>query len=165
MDTEGNKMSIIIPRSSPLPIQKYKRYQTVEDNESKKDAFIIWVIPIKVFEGENEDNSKNLFLGEFMIQIRKKEAEIARIIVYFEIDDKTSLLNVTAIEKDNKDNSVQKTYSYDANDEKIKEIHSKKLEIIETKNIGQIIDNLKINNIQFFEFEIIKDSILEKKIK
>lgn len=75
VDTEGNKMSIIIPRSSPLPIQKYKRYQTVEDNESKKDAFIIWVIPIKVFEGENEDNSKNLFLGEFRIQIRKKETE------------------------------------------------------------------------------------------
>ena len=165
VDTQGNKMSIIIPRSSPLPIQKFERYQTVEDNGREKDSVITWVIPIKVFEGENEDNSNNLFLGEFRIRVPKKKEGRARIIVYFEIDDKTSLLNVTAIEKDNKDNSVQKTYSYDANEEKIKEIHSKKLEIIETKNIGQIIDNLKINNIQFFEFEIIKDSILEKEEK
>ena len=29
VDTQGNKMSIIIPRSSPLPIQKFERYQTV----------------------------------------------------------------------------------------------------------------------------------------
>ena len=165
VDTQGNKMSIIIPRSSPLPIQKFERYQTVEDNERMKDTFTTWVIPIKVFEGENEDNSNNLFLGEFRIRVPKKEVGPAKIIVYFEIDDKTSLLNVTAIEKDNKDNSVQKTYSYDANEEKIKEIHSKKLEIIETRNIGQIIDNLKINNIQFFEFEIIKDSIMEKEDK
>ena len=153
VNIQGDKMSKIIERSSPIPVPGINYYQTVYDNQTNA--------LIKVFEGENEDNSKNLFLGEFRINIPKKKAGEVKITVKFEID-KFSLLKVTATEKENRDNCIEKIYAYDANEKEIKEIiASNNLQIIEPKNIAQIIDQLRIN-IQFIEFEIIKDSIIEK---
>ena len=152
-------MSKIIPRSSPIAAPGIEYYQTVEDNQT--------AALIEVFEGEDNDTSKNLFLGDFRILLPKKKAGEAKIKVKFEIDE-YSLLKVTAIEKDNENNSIEKLYAidaYNANYENIKKFESNNLEIIEPKNIGQIIDNLTINNIKILKFTNVGEDIIEKEDK
>ena len=133
VNTQGNIMSKIIPRSTPTHISLTEFYKTVKDNQTA--AFI------EIFEEEDNDTSKNLFLGDFEILLPKKKAGEAKISVMLEIDD-LSLLKVTATEKENENNSIEKIYFYDSNYEQI----SNNLKIIEPKNIGQIVDKIKMNN-------------------
>ena len=156
VNTKGKKMSKIIVRSSPFPICGKNLYKTVSDIQ--KEACV------KVFEGENENNSENLFLGEFKINLPKKKAGEATIEIRFDIDE-YSLLNVTATEVKNKDNSIKKIYEYDTKYNEINRID--KLQIIEPKNIGQIIENMHLilDKTQFIEFGEIKESIIENEEK
>ena len=159
VNTEGNIMSKIIPRSSPISAPGIETYKTVKDNQT--------AALIEVFEGENKNTSKNLFLGDFRILLPEKKAGEAKIKVKFEIDQ-YSLLKVTATEKDNENNSIEKLYAidaYNADYEKIEKIEPNKLEIIESKNIGQIIDDLTIEKIQFLNFDIVRKDIIEKEDK
>jgi len=133
VNAQGNIMSKIIPRSTPTHISSKEFYKTVKDNQT--------TALIEVFEEEDNDTSKNLFLGDFEILLPKKKAGEAKISVMLEIDD-LSLLKVTATEKENENNSIEKIYFYDANYEQI----SNNLKIIEPKNIGQIVDKIKMNN-------------------
>ena len=146
----------IIARSSPFPIPGKNIFKTVHDNQTEAR--------IKVYEGENESNSENLFLGEFKINLPKRKAGEARIEIIFDIDE-YSLLNVTATEVENKDNSIKKIYEYDTNYKGIDKID--RLQIIEPKNIGQIIENLYsiLDKTHFIEFEEIKESIIENEEK
>ena len=156
VNTKGNKMIKIIARSSPFPIPGKNIFKTVHDNQTEAR--------IKVYEGENESNSENLFLGEFKINLPKRKAGEARIEIILDIDE-YSLLNVTATEVENKDNSIKKIYEYDTNYKGIDKID--RLQIIEPKNIGQIIENLHstLDKTQFIEFEEIKESIIENEEK
>jgi molecular chaperone DnaK (HSP70) len=74
VNTKGNKMIKIIARSSPFPIPGKNIFKTVHDNQTEAS--------IKVYEGENESNSENLFLGEFKINLPKRKAGEARIEIY-----------------------------------------------------------------------------------
>jgi L1 cell adhesion molecule like protein len=87
----GDKMDVIIPKNSNIPIQKEKQYTTVKDNQKN--------ICIQIFEGENESITKNHKLGKFkLIDIPPMPKGVPSIIVKFDIDV-NSILNVTAVEQ------------------------------------------------------------------
>ena len=156
VNVKGDKMSKLIERSSNFPAQGTDNYCTVSDNQT--------VALIKVFEGESENNLENLCLGEFTIHLPKKRAGEAKIKIDFLVDN-LQLLNVTATEIANINNSEKRTFKYEASDENI--IKEQKLDVVEPKNIRQIIKDLKIiqNEVQFIDFNEynnIKKSIIEK---
>jgi len=155
VNTKGNKMSKIIPRSSPFPIPGKNLFKTVRDNQTEAS--------IKVFEGENKDNSENLFLGKFKINLPKMKAGEAIIEIKFVIDE-YSLLKVTATELKKKE-SMEQIYEYDSNYKEIDKLNG--LPIIEPRNIGEDIDILIsiLNKTQFIEFGEIKESIIENEEK
>ena len=91
VEVKGEKMDIVIPKNSPIPIEKKKNYTTVYDNQKN--------ICIQVYEGQNESTKKNHKLGEFkLIDIPQKPKGIPLIIVSFDIDV-NSILTVKATEK------------------------------------------------------------------
>ena len=155
VNTKGNKMSKIIPRSSPFPIPGKNLFKTVRDNQTEAS--------IKFFEGENENNSENLFLGKFKINLPKMKAGEAIIEIKFVIDE-YSLLKVTATELKKKE-SMEQIYEYDSNYKEIDKLNG--LPIIEPRNIGEDIDILIsiLNKTQFIEFGEIKESIIENEEK
>ena len=60
-------MSNIINRSCPFPIELEETFQTVEDNQEKA--------LIKIYEGDKEKITDNLYLGQFEIcNLTKKKS-------------------------------------------------------------------------------------------
>ena len=86
----GEKMSVVIPKNSPIPIEKKGYYTTTYDNQVE--------LGIEVYEGENESTKKNHKLGEFdLVDIPKMPKGTPSIEVVFSIDV-NSILNVKATE-------------------------------------------------------------------
>lgn len=91
VEVQGEKMDIVIPKNSPIPIEKKKNYTTVYDNQKN--------ICVQVYEGENESTKKNHKLAEFkLIGIPPRPKGVPLIEVIFDIDV-NSILNVKATEK------------------------------------------------------------------
>ena len=91
VEVQGEKMDIVIPKNSPIPIEKKKNYTTVHDNQKN--------ICVQVYEGENESTKKNHKLAEFkLIGIPPRPKGVPLIEVIFDIDV-NSILNVKATEK------------------------------------------------------------------
>ena len=86
----GNKMSVIIPKWTRIPIQKQKEYKTIEDNQKS--------MQISIFEGENEYLKNDNYLGKFILkdipQLPKGKVQIK---VTFKLDE-NNILSVTAVE-------------------------------------------------------------------
>ena len=145
----GEEMSKVIKRYTPIPITDEKEYVNAYDYPQS--------IQIKVYEGEDINVKNNLYLGEFTISNlpRKKKHQI-KIRIIFHID-KNSILNVTAIEKENKTNSKE-SFNLEKNNEII---------IKEPKGLKTIMDKLKQveNSMEYIEdklyIDTIKDSIIE----
>ena len=55
----GNKMSVIIPKWTRIPIQKDKEYKTIKDNQDS--------MQISIYEGENEYLKNDNYLGKFIL--------------------------------------------------------------------------------------------------
>ena len=135
----GDKMSKIIKRSKPLPEEASHIYFTTSDNQTEA--------LIEIFEGEDNLIKNNLNLGKFLIsglpKMKKGEAKI-KVNIFI---NKDSLLEVTAYDMQNKNNS-------------------KKLEIKRPKGLRDKIDELKIktkkiNIIDLEEYTSVKDSIID----
>ena len=92
IEIEGEIMSVIIPRNTPIPIKKTNNYVTTVDYQEQAD--------IVIYQGErkfvnDKDNEK---LGEFTVyNIRKAEAGEVHFDITFEVDV-NSILTVTAVE-------------------------------------------------------------------
>ncbi len=92
IEIEGEIMSVIIPRNTPIPIKKTNNYVTTVDYQEQADVII--------YQGErkfvnDKDNEK---LGEFTVyNIRKAEAGEVHFDITFEVDV-NSILTVTAAE-------------------------------------------------------------------
>ena len=146
----GERMSKVIKRYTPIPIQKKKMYENHYDYPKE--------INIKVYEGENIDIKNNLYLGEFKITNlpKKKKGEI-KIKIIFEID-RNSALRVLAIEEEKK-NSNYELFNLEKNNE---------IQIINPKGLENILNELKNtqNSIEYIEDilynDTIKNSILEE---
>ena len=97
----GEKMSVVIKRSTPFPCEGEEKYVTVEDNQTEGD--------IRIYEGEGDKIKDNWFLGNFIIEnLPKKPAGKAQIKVKFEIDF-NSTLTVSAFDLSNENNCKQLT--------------------------------------------------------
>ena len=134
-----SKMDIIIKRSTELPAYKEKEYKTCSDNQT--------TILNKIYEGESEDLSENLFLGSFEIcNLPAKPKGDVKIKMSFSID-KDSLLEVKATELSNLNNTAKII---------IKEKEGiKENELIDIKNK---VNQTKIMNIP--GYNDIKDDVL-----
>ena len=86
----GNKMSVIIPKWTRIPIQREKEYKTIEDNQKS--------IQICVYEGENEYLKNDNYLGKFILKgLPELPKGKVQIKVSFNLDE-NNILSVIAVE-------------------------------------------------------------------
>ena len=84
-----NKMSVIIPRNTTIPVSRTEKYDTSSDNQTEAK--------IEVYQGESRLATENHFLGEFIIRgIPKGKKGKESIDVTFAYD-LNALLKVTAV--------------------------------------------------------------------
>ena len=127
IETKGEKMSVVIKRSSSFPCKGEEQYVTTKDNQTEAD--------IKIYEGESDNIKDNWFLGNFIIQnLPKKPAGEASIKVRFDIDI-NSILTVTAFDLSNEKNN----YNY--------------LTVKKPKGLRDIMEQLKNNESNMKDIE------------
>lgn len=154
VEVVGHKMSKIVKRYTPIPIELKENYVNASDYPTE--------IPIKVYEGENNDIKRNIYLGEFLIRNlpRKKAGEI-HIEIKFNIDD-NSILNAKAIEEENRNNFSEKKFDLNKNNE---------IKVENPKGLMEIMNVLreKENSLENVDIKLyidtIKDSIIETERK
>jgi len=92
VETCGGIMDILIKRNTVIPYSVEKTYTTDKDYET--------TIDIKIYEGERQMTTDNIFIGEFELRnITKAPRGIPEIIVSFNID-LNGIITVTATEKE-----------------------------------------------------------------
>ena len=94
-------LDVLIKRSTKLPCEKIKLYQTDCDNQT-----FVW---IEIYEGEDKaiNSEKNLLLGKFkIVGLPKRKKGGVKISVKFRVNE-NSILEVTAWEKENEMNKGQ----------------------------------------------------------
>lgn len=88
IDLEGRIMTPVIPRNTPLHIERSKIFTTSYAKQT--------TIKFRVFEGERKINDNNHLLGEFEL-VEIPSALMPDIDVSFEMDT-TGILNVAAVD-------------------------------------------------------------------
>ncbi|GAB4535752.1 MAG: molecular chaperone DnaK [Anaerolineales bacterium] len=98
VETEGQLMTVLIPRNTTIPVKKTEVFSTAADNQTAVD--------IHVLQGERPIASNNMSLGRFRLDgIPPAPRGIPQIEVTFDIDA-NGILHVTA--KDRATNNEQK---------------------------------------------------------
>ena len=82
--------SHLIRRGTPLPVRKAKVFYTFEQDQE--------MVKIGIYQGESEEPSRNLKLGELVVEGLSKGPAQSEIVVGFQID-LNGLLHVEATEK------------------------------------------------------------------
>ena len=91
VETFGGVMDILIPRNTVIPYKVDKMYSTDTDFATEVD--------IKIYEGERQMTTDNIFIGEFQLKnIPSEPRGIPEIIVSFNID-LNGIITVSAEEK------------------------------------------------------------------
>ena len=121
--TEGDLMSVILPRGSRVPIKAIKRFVTTQDNQNN--------IKFEIYEGERKLIKYNRKLDIIVLKniplMNKKEIKVE---VIFEVDE-NFMLTVTCKELSN---NFQKSCKVTINED------------LTQKQIMDIIENSKVNN-------------------
>ena len=87
---KGDLMSVIIPKTTKIPVTLTKDYQTAHDYQE--------IMTMEIYEGENNYVNDNHFLGKFsLVDIPKKKAGEVEEKVTFSIDE-NGILTVSAVE-------------------------------------------------------------------
>lgn len=77
--TRGDRMSVVIPRNTSIPIEETKTYATTEDSQE--------MVVLEVLQGEDELASNNKSLGTFTLgDLPQRPAGKVKVQVSFEID-------------------------------------------------------------------------------
>lgn len=144
--TEGDLMSIILPRGSRVPIKAIKRFNTTEDNQNN--------IKIEIYEGERKLIKDNILLKKIIIKnLPLKYKKEVKVEVCFEVDEEF-ILTVTAKELSN---NIQKSCQVVINEnlsqgQILKMLEdSKKYEKEDKKEKERIKAMLKLND-KIFEY-------------
>lgn len=88
VETIGGVMSVLIPRTTAIPVKKERVYTTCYDNQTS--------VLIQVYQGEGSETKDNILLGKFTLRgIHRAPSGEPKINVTFEIDA-DSILQVTA---------------------------------------------------------------------
>lgn len=74
----GDKMSVMIPRNTSLPVSHVGEYVTVRDNQEH--------LVVKIYQGEAQLVKHNLLLGELDLLVPKLPAGMAKVDVRFSYD-------------------------------------------------------------------------------
>ena len=91
LETDNGKMTVLIPRNTPLPTEKTETFTTLYDNQD--------IVLIEVYEGERARTMDNNLLGRFYLTgIDKNERGTPQINVTFSVNE-NGILNVSAIDK------------------------------------------------------------------
>ncbi|KAK2359901.1 heat shock 70 kDa protein [Trifolium repens] len=90
VEVDGDVMDVVIPRNTPIPVKKTKKYHTAEDNQC--------IVAIKVYEGERMKASDNNLLGLFNFSVPPAPMGHIPIKESFAIDS-DGILKVSAEEE------------------------------------------------------------------
>ena len=143
---EGNIMSVIIKRGTPIPYTGSQIYETASDNQT--------VVKIEIYEGENTFIKNNHLLKKSYIKgLKERPKGQTKVIVTFDIDI-NGILTVNAKEKsENDDGKSMEPVIIRSDDisltpekiEKLKEKNKKLLDKIQNNDLTQKVDytNLK----------------------
>ena len=143
---EGNIMSVIIKRGTPIPYTGSQTYATVADNQT--------TVKIEIFEGENTFIKYNHLLKKSFIKgLKKRPKGQTKVIITFDIDI-NGILTVNGKEKsENNDGKSMEPVIIKSDDisltpekmEKLKEKNKKLLDRIQNNDLTQKLDytNLK----------------------
>ncbi|KAJ3705754.1 hypothetical protein LUZ61_009459 [Rhynchospora tenuis] len=86
--TQGKKMTVVVPRNTPIPTKKKYTFTTIADELTS--------VTISIYEGENAENKYNNLLGKFALHgIDPAPKGVPYIDIYFDIDA-DGILNVSA---------------------------------------------------------------------
>lgn len=144
--TEGDLMSIILPRGSRVPIKAIKRFNTTEDNQNN--------IKIEIYEGERKLIKDNILLKKIIIKnLPLKYKKEVKVEVCFEVDEEF-MLTVTARELSNNiEKSCQVVINENLSQSKILKMleESKQFEKEDKEEKERIKAMLKLND-KIFEY-------------
>ncbi len=91
VETLGQRMTVLIPRNTTIPVRKSETFTTAESGQTAVD--------IKVFQGERPMAPDNMLLGQFRLDgIPPAPRGVPQIEVAFDIDA-NGILNVSAKDK------------------------------------------------------------------
>ncbi len=91
VETLGQRMTVLIPRNTTIPVKKSEIFTTAEDGQTAVD--------IKVYQGERPMAPDNMLLGQFRLDgIPPAPRGVPQIEVTFNIDA-NGILNVSAKDK------------------------------------------------------------------
>ena len=150
---EGDVMSIILPKGTPMNFSDSRTYASVSNNQKE--------MTIDIYEGENAFVKYNHLLKKSKISgLKEREKGKTKVIVNFKIDINGILIvNANEISEDNSGQTMKpiiiKNDEISLNEEKLKILEKKNKELIE--KIGNN-DNIKIE-----DYSNLKESLIKYK--
>jgi heat shock 70kDa protein 1/2/6/8 len=156
VETIGGEMTQILQRNTIIPATRKKKFSTDKDYETE--------VKIKVVEGERKLTKDNFKVGEFILTgLEKAPRGIPEINITFSIDV-NGIVNVTAVDRKNKD--VQNSIIVKSNKGRLSEKQIKRL-VKESRKLEQEDRVNRKKKRLFYEIEDlcsnIKDNATSKK--
>jgi len=112
VETLGQRMTVLIPRNTTVPVRKSEIFTTADDGQTAVD--------IKVYQGERPIAPDNMLLGQFRLDgIPPAQRGVPQVEVSFDIDA-NGILNVSAKDKaTGREQKITITASTNLNDDEV----------------------------------------------